>query len=86
MITLTKEQLSEVMCKHAEKENGVNDLLEIMLESLMVAERGEFLQEQADRNKGNGHRLGIHTATAGSWSSGYRETVSATFIRRFWPF
>ena len=53
MITLTKEQLSEVMCKHAEKENGVNDLLEIMLESLMVAERGEFLQEQADRNKGN---------------------------------
>ena len=60
MITLTKEQLSEVMCKHAEKENGVNDLLEIMLESLMVAERGEFLQEQADRNKGNGYRLG-HT-------------------------
>ena len=57
MITLTKEQLSEVMCKHAEKENGVNDLLEIMLESLMVAERGEFLQEQADRNKGNGYRL-----------------------------
>ncbi len=31
MITLTKEQLSEVMCKHAEKENGVNDLLGIML-------------------------------------------------------
>ena len=60
MITLTKEQLSEVMCKHAEKENGVNDFLEIMLESLMVAERGEFLQEHADRNKGNGYRLG-HT-------------------------
>ena len=39
MITFTKEQLSEVMCKHAEKENGLHDLLEIMLESLMVAER-----------------------------------------------
>ena len=37
MITFTKEQLSEVMCKHAEKENGLHDLLEIMLESLMVA-------------------------------------------------
>ena len=46
MITFTKEQLSEVMCKHAEKENGLHDLLEIMLESLMVAERSEFLHEQ----------------------------------------
>ena len=60
MITFTKEQLSEVMCKHAEKENGLHDLLEIMLESLMVAERGEFLREQEDHNKGNGYRLG-HT-------------------------
>lgn len=54
MITFTKEQLSEVMCKHAEKENGLHDLLEIMLESLMVAERSEFLHEQEDHNKGNG--------------------------------
>lgn len=60
MVTFTKEQLSEVMCKHAEKENGLHDLLEIMLESLMVAERSEFLSEQVDRNKGNGYRLG-HT-------------------------
>ncbi len=60
MITFTKEQLSEVMCKHAEKENGLHDLLEIMLESLMVAERGEFLREQEDHNKGNGYRFG-HT-------------------------
>ena len=60
MITFTKEQLSEVMCKHAEKENGLHDLLEIMLESLMVAERSEFLSKQVDRNKGNGFRFG-HT-------------------------
>lgn len=48
------------MSKHAEKENGLHDFWEIMLESLMVAERGEFLRERADRNKGNGYRLG-HT-------------------------
>lgn len=60
MINFTKEQLSAVMCKHAEKENGLHDLMEIMLESLMIAERGEFLSEQTDRNKGNGFRLG-HT-------------------------
>ena len=58
MLTFTKEQLSEVMCKHAEKENGLHDLMEIMLESLMVAERGEFLREQSDHNKGNGYRFG----------------------------
>lgn len=58
MIAFTKEQLSEVMCEHAEKENGLHDLMEIMLESLIVAERGEFLLEQADHNKGNGYRFG----------------------------
>ena len=40
---LTKLQLSELMCKHASKGNGLHDLMEIMLESMMVAERGEFL-------------------------------------------
>jgi transposase-like protein len=60
MVTFTKEQLSEVMRKHSEKENGLHDLLEIMLESLMVAERSEFLHEQEDHNKGNGFRFG-HT-------------------------
>ena len=29
----TKEQLSELICKHTEKENGLQDLMEIMLES-----------------------------------------------------
>ena len=41
-----KEQLSVVMCKHAEKENGLYDHMEIMLESLMLEERGEFLSEE----------------------------------------
>ncbi len=35
----TKEQLSELICKHTEKENGLQDLMEIMLESLMVSVR-----------------------------------------------
>ena len=45
---------------HAEKENGLHDLIEIMLESMMVAERGEYLRGIDDGNKGNGYRLG-HT-------------------------
>lgn len=44
------------MRKHAEKENGLHDLFEIMLESMMVAERSEFLRENP-QNKGNGYRL-----------------------------
>lgn len=45
------------MRKHAEKKNGLHDLMEIMLESMMVAERGEFLAENPG-NKGNGYRPG----------------------------
>jgi len=55
----TKEQISELMCKHAQRENGLHDLMEIMLESMMVAERGEFLSD-SQGNKGNGYRIG-HT-------------------------
>lgn len=54
---LTKEQISEQMRKHAEKKNGLHDLMEIMLESMMVAERSEFLADNPD-NKGNGYRPG----------------------------
>ena len=56
---LTKLQISELMHKHAERENGLHDLLEIMIESMMVAERSEFLRTEAS-NKGNGYRPG-HT-------------------------
>lgn len=55
----TKEQISELMCKHAQRENGLHDLMEIMLESMMVAERSEFLRDSSG-NKGNGYRPG-HT-------------------------
>lgn len=55
----TNVQISELMCKHAEKENGLHDLMGIMLESMMVAERSEFLRDNPN-NKGNGYRPG-HT-------------------------
>ena len=32
----TKVQISELMRKHTEKENGLHDLMEIMLESMMM--------------------------------------------------
>ena len=55
----TKEQLSELICKHTEKENGLQDLMEIMLESLMVSERRVYLQEEGlAGNKCNGYRPG----------------------------
>lgn len=54
---LTKLQLSELICKHVAKENGLHDLMEIMLESMMVAERSEFLADNPG-NKGNGFRPG----------------------------
>ena len=37
---LTKLQLSELMCKHAAKENGLNEFMEIMIDSMIVIERG----------------------------------------------
>ena len=58
---LTKEQLSELICKHSERENGLQDLLEIMLESMMLSERREYLREDClPGDKGNDFRLG-HT-------------------------
>ncbi len=54
---LTKLQLSEEMRKHASKGNGLHDLMEIMIESMMVAERGEFLADNPG-NKGNVSRQG----------------------------
>lgn len=38
------------MCKHAEIENGLHDLIEMMLQSMMVAERSEYLSGCSDGN------------------------------------
>lgn len=45
------------MRKHAEKKNGLHDLMEIMIESMMVAARGELLADNPCNN-GNGYRPG----------------------------
>ena len=58
-MVLTKEQLSELICKHSERENGLQDLFEILLESMMVSERREYLRENSTSgNKCNGFRPG----------------------------
>ena len=62
LMLLTKEQISEQMCKHAQKKNGLHDLMEIMLESMMIAERSEFLVDNPG-NKGNGYRPGTLSST-----------------------
>ena len=40
LMLLAKGQISGQMCKHTQKKNAFHDLMEIMLESMMVAERG----------------------------------------------
>ena len=52
-------EIPELMRKHAQKENGLHGLLEIMIQSMMVAEREEFLSENRGNN-GKGFRPG-HT-------------------------
>lgn len=47
----TKEQISELMCKHAQKENGLQDLMEIIydLSQLCSGDTGHDLYHQLDR-------------------------------------
>ena len=53
-MTLTKEQPSELICKHSERENGLQNLSEILLERMMVSGRREHLRENsASGNKCN---------------------------------
>lgn len=85
LMDLTKLQLSELMCKHAAKGNGLHDLMEIMIESMMVAERGEFLSDNPG-NKGNGYLQAPPMDRAENWSSAYRATDTATSILRYSPY
>lgn len=56
-MNFTKEQLSDVLIKHLDKENGLQDLMQLMIESILRAERRDFLDANPD-NKGNGYRQG----------------------------
>ena len=53
----TKEQLSEAFVKHLDREKGLQDLMELMIESMMMAELREFLSD-SEGNKGNSSRRG----------------------------
>ena len=78
----TKVQISELMRKHAEKENGLHDLMEVMLESMMVAERCEFLRK-IPQTRATAIVLAMPMAKAGIWNSSYPVTATATSIRRY---
>jgi putative transposase len=54
---LTKLQIRQAITQHVEKENGLNDVMEMILESMMKAERDVFL-EGNENNKANGYRPG----------------------------
>ena len=70
------------MRKHAEKKNGLHDLMEIMLESMMVA-ASFWLKIRAIRV--TDIDPGIVMVKGKSLSSAFRATVTVTSIRRFWP-
>jgi len=56
-MNLTKEQTTEVLSNFLKQEHGLNQVLEMVLNSMMLCEREEFLS-QSQSNKGNGYRLG----------------------------
>jgi len=56
-MNFTKEQTEAVLCKFLGKENGLNEVLEMMLNSMMQSERTAYLSEATD-TKGNGYRPG----------------------------
>lgn len=56
MINLTKVQIQEAINQFLDKENGLNEVLQMTLNGLMFAERSAFL-EQDKENKGNGYRF-----------------------------
>lgn len=56
-MNLTKKQTEEVLSKFLEKENGLNEVLEMVLNSMMYCERQEYLKGDPN-NKANGFRAG----------------------------
>ena len=86
---LTKEQLSELICKHMERENGLQDLMEMMLESMMVSDRLEYLREEGlgwAETKATAIALAGLTAWAALLLSESLVTGTATSIRAYWRF
>lgn len=60
MIKLKSTQLETAIQDFLHRDNGLNELLSMILNSLMKEERSMFLsEEQADYNKANGYRAGL---------------------------
>ncbi len=51
---LTKLQTEEVLKQFLSKENGLNDVLEILMNSLMYSEREVFLKASETQNRASG--------------------------------
>ena len=54
---LTKKQTEQILSNFLDKENGLNEVLGMMLNAMMLCERQEFLKAEKS-NKANGYRLG----------------------------
>jgi putative transposase len=55
---LSKVQIQEVLTNMVSQEGGLNELLGLTLNALMLGERTAYLGTNASKNKGNGYRLG----------------------------
>ncbi len=56
-MNLTKKQTENVLSKFLEQENGLNEVMQMMLNAMMYSERTEHLSD-CEANKANGFRLG----------------------------
>jgi len=56
-MNLTKKQTEEVLSNFLDQENGLNEVMQMMLNAMMYSERSEYLTTDTT-NKGNGFRLG----------------------------
>lgn len=71
------------MSKHAEHESGLNDLLGIILESMMLSEHYEFPNDYPD-NKDNGFCQGRGYGQDRVLESRIPRDRLATYILRYW--
>jgi putative transposase len=49
-------QTESILKEFLSKENGLNEVLEMVMNSLMQSERTTFLKEEDSNNKANGYR------------------------------
>lgn len=54
----SKLQIQELLTNLVSQENGLNELLGLTLNALMLGERSSYLKDSSLKNKGNGYRLG----------------------------